>query len=188
MYNPRLAHRYAKSVLNLSKELGELESSYEDFQLMDRILNQSREFRNLLRSPIVRPDKKKAVFDAILGNHIRPLTKKFFDLLVRKNREAALPEIASAFIAQYKEDRHIVIVELTTATPASPALVQRVEERVLAVLPEGSRVEIRTKVVEDIVGGFILEFNHNLVDASIRRDLQDVKSQFRKNIYIGLYN
>ncbi len=188
MYNPRLANRYAKSLLDLSRDLGTIETSYEDFELIDRLVRQNPEFKTLLRSPIVRGDKKMAIFEAILGAHIRPLSKQFFELLVRKGREAALPEIASAFLAQYKADRHIVVVELTTAVPATEAFIARVEERVLKVLPEGTRLEIQTKVQEDIIGGFILEFNHNLVDASIRRDLHDVKSQFRKNIYIGLYN
>lgn len=188
MYNPRLAHRYAKSLLDLSRELDQVETSYEDFHLIDRVLNESQEFKTLLRSPVVKGDKKKGIFEAVLGKHLRPLSRKFFELLVRKGREAALPEIATAFIAQYKEDRKIVVVDLITARPASPELIQRVEERVLAVLPEGTRLEIRTQVKEEIIGGFILEFNHNLVDASIRRDLQDVKAQFRKNIYIGLYN
>jgi F-type H+-transporting ATPase subunit delta len=39
-------------------------------------------------------------------------------------------------------------------------------------------------VQEDLIGGFVLEFNNNLVDASISRDLRDIKKQFTKNIYV----
>jgi F-type H+-transporting ATPase subunit delta len=47
------------------------------------------------------------------------------------------------------------------------------------------KVEIETKVDEDLIGGFVLEFNNNLVDASIARDLRDIKTQFSKNIYVN---
>jgi F-type H+-transporting ATPase subunit delta len=35
-----------------------------------------------------------------------------------------------------------------------------------------------------LVGGFILEMQGKLVDASILRDLKDVKKQFQNNDYI----
>ncbi|MBC7902760.1 MAG: F0F1 ATP synthase subunit delta, partial [Gemmatimonadaceae bacterium] len=42
--------------------------------------------------------------------------------------------------------------------------------------------ELETK--PDIIGGFVLEFNNNLIDASIERDLRDIKKQFGQNIYV----
>jgi len=45
-------------------------------------------------------------------------------------------------------------------------------------------IELESKVKEELIGGFVLEFNNNLVDASILRDLRDVKAQFDKNVYI----
>jgi F-type H+-transporting ATPase subunit delta len=46
------------------------------------------------------------------------------------------------------------------------------------------QVELETKTNEALIGGFQLEFNGQLIDASIARDLRDVKHQFQKNIYI----
>jgi len=47
-----------------------------------------------------------------------------------------------------------------------------------------SNIELETVVNPDLIGGFVLEFNNNLVDASIARDLRDIKKQFRENIYV----
>jgi F-type H+-transporting ATPase subunit delta len=46
-------------------------------------------------------------------------------------------------------------------------------------------VELTTKTDDALIGGFVLEFNNNLVDASIARDLRDIKKQFLSNEYIG---
>ncbi|QGW27191.1 F0F1 ATP synthase subunit delta [Phnomibacter ginsenosidimutans] len=43
---------------------------------------------------------------------------------------------------------------------------------------------MKTSVKEELIGGFILEYNNNLVDASIQRDLRDIKRQFHNNDYI----
>ena len=49
---------------------------------------------------------------------------------------------------------------------------------------ELKNIELEAKVDDALIGGFVLEFNNNLVDASIARDLRDVKAQFNKNIYV----
>jgi F-type H+-transporting ATPase subunit delta len=45
-------------------------------------------------------------------------------------------------------------------------------------------IEMEAVVNPNIIGGFILEYNNNLVDASISRDLRDISKQFQDNSYI----
>jgi F-type H+-transporting ATPase subunit delta len=45
-------------------------------------------------------------------------------------------------------------------------------------------IELETAVKQELIGGFKLEMRGNLVDASVLRDLKDVKKQFAENIYI----
>lgn len=59
MRNPRLATRYAKSLVDLAVEQGQLEQVYADMQWLQAVCKSSRDFTNLLRSPIIKADKKK---------------------------------------------------------------------------------------------------------------------------------
>ena len=56
MPNPRLATRYAKSLIDLSVERSQLEVVYNDMQFLKQVTNGSREFVSLLRSPVVNAD------------------------------------------------------------------------------------------------------------------------------------
>jgi F-type H+-transporting ATPase subunit delta len=184
MQNPRLAGRYAKSLLDLAVEQNQLETTLMDVQLIDAVSHQSREFANMLRSPIINADKKQAIIEAVLGNRLGPLTKAFVTLLVSKGRESNLPEIGKAFMTQYKAMKNIRTVRLTTAAPLSDSVKETIRARALASL-QGSTVEIEEKVDPELIGGFVLEMEDKLFDASIRRDLNDVKAQFLQNIYIS---
>jgi F-type H+-transporting ATPase subunit delta len=104
--------------------------------------------------------------------------------LVTKGRESELPEIVEAFIEQYNAIKGIHIVTLTTATEVSDTVKTSIENKVKAAQGIGN-IELHTKVNEDLIGGFVLEFNNNLVDASIARDLRDVKKQFEKNVFVA---
>src|ERR1043165_1167870 len=119
MQNPRLASRYAKSLLDLAVEQNNLEATLKDVQLLDSICRQNRQFTVVLRSPVIPQDKKEAVINAVMGAHIQPLTKAFIHLLVAKGREGVLPEIGTAFIRQYKDMKRIRTVKLTSAAPLS---------------------------------------------------------------------
>src|SRR5258708_9861650 len=128
--NPRLAARYAKSILDLSLEKGQLETVYQDMLLLKEACRVSRDLESLLRSPIVKADKKGKILDAIFAGKISPLTSAFITLLLNKEREGYLPEIAPAFVEQYKIHKSIQTVKLTTAVPVSEECRQAILQRV----------------------------------------------------------
>ncbi len=183
MPNPRLAGRYAKSLIDLSIEKNQLEAVYADMKYLQALSKASREFTNLLSSPIIKADQKSSVIDALTKGKVGELTAAFTSLLVKKGREGELPEIASAFVEQYNAMKGIHKVKLTTAVPVSDELKQSIETKVRTERGLGS-VELETAVDEKLIGGFVLDFNNNLVDASILRDLKDIKKQFSQNLFI----
>ena len=184
MSNARLAGRYAKSLLGLAQEQGQLEAVYADMKYVHAVCEASREFVNLLRSPIINADQKNSIISAVTKDKVSLLTNSFTVLLVKKGRESDLPEMATAFIEQYNELKGIHQVTLTTAVELSDDLKKSIESKVKAENNFAS-VELTTKTDESLIGGFVLEFNNNLLDASIARDLKDIKRQFTNNEYVN---
>lgn len=183
MPNPRLAARYAKSLVDLAIEQNQLETVYKDMQYLQSICKSSPEFVNIMRSPVIKADKKQNILNALTGGKISDLTALFNKLLISKTREEYLPEIVTAFIGQYNQMKGIHTVKLTTATPISEELKQSIVSKIKAETSL-QNIELETLVKEELIGGFVLEFNNNLVDASIERDLRDIKKQFSQNVYI----
>ena len=184
MPNARLAGRYAKSILDLATEQGQLEAVYADMKFLQAVCKDSSEFVNVLLSPIIKADQKNSIINAITKDKVSLLTHSFTNLLVKKAREAALPEMATAFIEQYNAIKGIHQVTLTTAVDVSDEMKKSIEDKVKAENKFLS-VELTTKTDERLIGGFVLEFNNNLLDASIARDLKDIKKQFLNNEFIS---
>ena len=184
MPNPRLANRYAKSLVDLAVEQNQLELIYNDMKYLQAVCKGSKDFVNLLKSPIIKADKKVAIIEAITASKVTTLTNLFTKLLVAKSRERDLPEIAAAFVDQYNVIKGIHKVVLTTAVEIGEELKNSIKAKAEAVKSFGT-VELETKVDQSLIGGFVLEFENNLIDASISRDLRDVKKQFAKNIFVS---
>jgi F-type H+-transporting ATPase subunit delta len=183
MPNPRLAGRYAKSLIGLAIEKNQLEQVYNDMLFLQAATKQSREFVSLIKSPVIKADKKIAILDAVTAGRVSELTTAFNRLLINKGREAGLPEIITAFIEQYKAHKGIHTVKLTTAMPVSPAVESAIIEKVKSETAL-QNVEMETAVDASLIGGFVLELGDTLVDASVAYDLKKIKSQFMKNDFI----
>lgn len=183
MPNPRLASRYAKSLIDLAIEKGQLEQVFADMQLLQQICKGNRDFVNLLRSPVIKGDTKTKIVKAITTGKISELTDSFITLLIRKTRESNLPEISTTFINQYKQHKNIHTVSLTTAVPIGDTVRTAIIEQVKKA-SGFDKIELEEKVNEDIIGGFVLQIGDKLVDASIAYDLKAIAKQFENNDFI----
>jgi F-type H+-transporting ATPase subunit delta len=183
MQNPRLAGRYAKSLIDLAIERNQLEAVYADMQYLQAVCKGSKEFVTLLRSPIIKADKKEKILQAVTDGKVGELTAGFNKLLVNKSREQFLPEIITAVVEQYNAIKGIHKVKLTTANPITEELKQSIIGKIKAATGF-EHLDVETNTQPELIGGFVLEFNNKLVDASILRDLRDIKTQFQINIYV----
>lgn len=179
----RIAHRYAKSLLEFAHEQNALDEVYADAQSFMKVL-ENREFRNMLKSPIIKSDKKEAIYDAIFGGKFNKITDGFFKIIMRKHRENFLEDIVREFIVEYKVFNHISVVKLITATPVSDATIEQIKAKLLESSTTDEKIELTTEVDPDLMGGFVLQYNNQLYDASLAHKLDKLKREFNQNLYI----
>jgi len=183
MNNPRLATRYAKSIIDLAVEQNQLDAVYNDMKFLLRICKSNPDFVAVLRSPIIKPLSKGKIIESVTKESVCVLTSAFIKLLVTKTRENNLPEIAAAFVDQYNTINNIHKVKITTAVEMSGTLKASILAKVTNN-PASGTIDLETAVNGDLIGGFVLETAGKLLDASILRDLKDVKKQFLNNDYL----
>lgn len=183
MSNPRLASRYAKSLIDLAIEKDQLERVFADMQWLQSVCKSNRDFVNVLRSPIIKSDIKNKIVEAVTKGITGEMVSIFNRLLIKKGRESSLPEIITSFIEQYKKFKQIYTVKLTTAFPASEELKKTIVDHIRNTT-EMKNIELETVVNTNIVGGFVLQAGDKLVDASIAYDLKTIAKQFENNDFI----
>lgn len=183
MPNPRLATRYAKALIDLAIEKGQLEEVYADMQWLHSVCKTNRDFVNVLRSPIIKADVKKKIIEAVTTGRIGEITAAFNRLIITKGRESNLPGISHAFLEAYKEKKNIHTIQLTTATPVSAAT----KNAIISQIKKSAgfeNIEMEEKVDAGVIGGFVLQIGDKLVDASVAYDLKAIAKQFENNDFI----
>lgn len=182
MNNPRLAGRYAKSLLDLAIEQNQVDAVYADMKWIKGVCKSNKDFVALLNSPIIKAGTKETIVNAVIRSKVSKLTDAFIQLLIKKTRESNLPEIVTAFIDQYNQLKNIRRVKITTAAPVTDTIKENILAAVKSTYQQ--QLEVETAVNEELIGGYLLETEGVLVDASILRDLRDVQKQFMNNDYL----
>ena len=177
MLNPRLAGVYAKSLISLSIERDQLEVIFNDAKYLKAVCFASPDFVYILKSPIISHEKKAEIFDAIAKGKISDLSSSFLRLLVSKKREYFLPQILNAVIDQRNKIKKIHKVKLTTAIAIEEEVRTLIVDKIKRQ-KDWQSIELECLVNEELIGGFILEFDNNLLDKSISRQLREIKKQF----------
>jgi len=178
-----VAYRYARSLISLAKEQGSVESIQEDMQLVANTTAESHELVVLLNSPVVKADKKVLILNKIFAGKVGEVTSRFMGILVRKGREALLPEIAAAYNELYKKDKNILTVEVTSAVELSAGSVEKVRAQAIEEHP-GMTLELVKRIDPSLIGGVIIRIGDEQYDGSVSRRLSDLRRDFSKNPYI----
>lgn len=179
----KVAQRYVKSLLGLAVEQGALEQVHQDMLLFSKVCDMSRPFVMMLRSPIVRHEKKREVLHALFEGKVNKLTFSIIDIITMKNREPLLPAIADEFHNAYNDYKGIGKASVTTAAPLDAKLTAEIDAMVKK-LSSKAQIELHQKVDESLIGGFILNVGDRQIDASVKSKLKSLKVKFQENPYI----
>ena len=176
MKRTRAARRYAVALMAVAEERNAVDRIAADLELLDSTVRVSRDLRVLIASPVVSPARKKGAFRALFAERVSKETITFLELLVAKEREMLLPEIAEHYGRLRDEKEGIVTVDVTSAAELAPPQEQKLREKLEQYT--GKKVRIRAAVDRSLKGGLRVQIGDTVLDASVRRQLELLRAKF----------
>ena len=182
MLQTKVAKRYAKSLLDLSKERGEMEAIAADMKLLASVCEQNHDLAVLLSSPIIKGDKKFSILKKVFAGKMSDLSIAFFDIITRKGRESQLEAIAREYLRIHKEYKGIQTAIVTSAI----GLDDELRAKVYRIIKESlkSEIELEERVDKSLIGGFVLRVGDKQYDASISNDIRQLKQLMIDSSYV----
>ena len=187
MADQQVAARYAKSLLDLAQEQGNLATIKQDMDLLAGTVAGSRDLRLLLRNPIVKHDKKLAILTALFQGKMSELMLRFFQIITSKNREDVLEFIAPEFLKQYNTLVGMQVAEVTSAAPLT-AETRATIEGLVKQQTGLTQVTLTEKVDAALIGGFVLRIGDQQIDESVRGSLRRLRTSLTDTTYTPSLN
>src|SRR5690606_35308414 len=160
-----VASRYAKSLLDLAQEQGQLDAVKGDIDGVISVLKSNSELLAVLKNPIISGDKKRNILSSIFEGKTNPIILSFFYILLNKGRSTILLDIAQEFVREYNEAKRIVKASETSATALSEANLSELQK----ILTEEIKAAVVLKNIVDpsLLGRFVVRVGDRQIDASI---------------------
>ena len=181
MNNYRINTNYAKALFLLAGDRGQADRVADDMRLVAQVTAENHELAVVFANPTLRHDKKTAIIQALFADRVCAETMAFLTFVVRKNRSVNLNGISNAYLDIYREARGIVLSDLVTHQPIDDSA--RSEVTKLVAQYTGKQVELHDRTDARMLGGFKLEFDHNMYDARIRTKIRKLRLAFANNEY-----
>jgi F-type H+-transporting ATPase subunit delta len=172
----RVARRYARALLDAAAGSGREERIAADLEMLQAVIHGSAELRLLLKSPVVKRDKKQQALRAAFEGRTDQLTLEFISLLAEKGRESSLPQVVVEFRRLRNERLGIVAVDVSAATPLSAEQTESIRRRFEQITQKTVRVAV--DVDPSLKGGFSARLGDTVYDGSIRRQLELLRQRF----------
>jgi F-type H+-transporting ATPase subunit delta len=173
-----LAKRYAAALLQVTDAEGSTEETEQLLNsLKDSYLSQ-KEFRAVLGQPRVPRRMKKQLLHKIFDGRTRKSFTDFLDLLIDKNRQNILPDIADMFDTLADASRGIVRVTVKSWRPLTATQQGALQSKLELV--SGKKVTIETQVDPGLKGGLLVLFGDTVIDGTVAHRLKAIGERFRE--------
>jgi F-type H+-transporting ATPase subunit delta len=173
-----LAGRYATALFDLAREARQIDAVGRSLDSLDQALRNSKEFAELIASPLVSREEAGKAFAALsprLG--LDPVTANFLGVLARNGRKAALRAVIRAFNRLAAEHRGETTAEVITARPLNDDQMAALRAQLRA--RAGRDVTIDAEIDPAILGGIVVKLGSQRIDASIRTKLNRLASAMK---------
>ena len=173
-----LAGRYASALFDLARDQRQIESVGNSLDALSQALLDSKDFAELVSSPLVSRDEAGMAFAALapqLG--LDPITANFLGVLARNGRKNELRSIIRAFRRLAAEHRGEVTADVTTSRPLNDDQLAALKTQLRT--RAGREVAIDATVDPNILGGIVVKLGSQQIDASIRTKLNRLASAMK---------
>ena len=166
------ARVYAAALYEAAGDAGRTREVDRDFRAFLGELSENRLVLKALANPAIPREAKKRVIMRLLEGS-EELLKNAALVLTDRGRINLLADTALAYAELVAAEDRILTVEVTTAVELDDSQVEALRERISAAV--GHEAKVVATVDPDIIGGLVLKARGVLLDASIRRRLDDIR-------------
>ena len=170
------AERYSLALFELSEENNILRKIEEQSLSMLNLINQSKDFFNLIKDPTISQDDLSKVVNKLAENNgFDDLFKNFLNFLIQKRRFFFIERILKSFIEICSKKRGELIAELKSAKKLSSDEIKKITDELSTNF--SSKMKLNYKHDESLIGGLVIQVGSTMIDTSIKNKLQQIENR-----------
>jgi ATP synthase F1 delta subunit len=169
-----IAAVYARSLFEVAKEQDKLDEVREQLGQFADAMQADRELQVFFFSPYFSTQEKQDGLDRAVSG-ADPVIVNFLKLLIENHRMPVIFRVRRGYDELWEQENRLLPVHVTSAVKLDRATVKQIGDRIAE--QTGRRVDLSATVEPDILGGIVVRVGNQVLDASVRNRLEQLRKQ-----------
>jgi F-type H+-transporting ATPase subunit delta len=177
--NLAIARRYAKALLLIGKEDGQIDIYREELEAFAGLIEQEKDLQQVLINPLYGVEARKRVLAKLIdGLNLSQAMTTFLHFLFDKGRIGFLGNINDFFQKFADELKGVARASLVSATELSSETIDKIR----SALSERTGKDIILEVEQDpeLIGGIVTRIGDLVLDGSVKTQLLNMRESLKK--------
>ena len=169
-----IAQVYARSLFAVAREQDKIDPIREQLGQFADALQEDHDLQVFFFSPYFSgPEKEEGLDRAVSGAD--EVLVNFLKLLIENHRMPVVFRIRREYDALWEEENHLLPVSVTSAVELDKSTVDEIGDKIAE--QTGRKVELSANVDPDLLGGIVVRVGNQVLDASVRNRLEQLRKQ-----------
>jgi F-type H+-transporting ATPase subunit delta len=169
-----IAAVYARSLFEVASEQDKLDLIRDQLGAFADALEESRELQVFFFSPYFSTQEKQDGLDRAISD-ADPTFVNFLKLLIENHRMPVIFRVRRGYEELWEDENQLLPVQITSAVELEKGTVEQIGDRIAE--QTGQKVDLAAIVEPDILGGIIVRVGNQVLDASVRNRLEQLRKQ-----------
>jgi F-type H+-transporting ATPase subunit delta len=169
-----IAAVYARSLFEVAKEQDKLDDIRAQLGEFADAMHDSRELQTFFFSPYFSTQEKDDGLDRAVSG-ADPIVVNFLKLLIENHRMPVIFRVRRGYEDLWEHENRLLPVQVTSAVEVDRATVKSIGDRIAE--QTGQKVDLSAGVEPDLLGGIVVRVGNQVLDASIRNRLEQLRKQ-----------
>lgn len=173
-----VASRYARAYYELAEEHDSIKEAFDNMMDIRQIFQDNQGLGLVLSDARLTASQKRPIVENLMKN-FPELMQNFVQMIFDYDRMNDMELIVDEFEKLYDYKNRTILAKVTTAVPLTASQKEKLSASFIKKM-DGKKVIFDEVVDPDILGGVIIEAEHQIFDGSIRLNLETLKKQIIK--------
>ena len=169
---------YGKALFEAASDVNKVEIILEEMKEISAIFQREPDFYEFFNTPVISGPEKKNVIEKVFADRVSVETYNFLLILINKRRTASFNRILKEYQKLNDQNHGISLGTILSVEPLTDIQLNSFEEKTGNLLKKN--VKLANKVDSSILGGVKIFIEGKVIDASIRKQLQDLEGRIKQ--------
>jgi len=165
-----------QAALAVAEQEDVLDDVEDELFRFGRILDRESALRAALTDSVVPVPRRTALLAGLLGERVRPVTRRLLDHVIRQPRGRAVERAIEELTRAAAQRRQRLIADVEVAAPLTDAQIERLGTALSGIY--GRAMALQVSLNPTLLGGMTVRVADEVIDGSVARRLADARARF----------